>query len=260
LLKVFISKITVPDADRRTSEGIFVLTGSTNPNTVVSLGALVQVDGVVEENRPAANVENLTLTRLRGNLAPTTQIVVVGSGSITPVIIGRVGFLPPTATNSSFPGYIENTAVLNLEDGLDFYESFEGMVLKIPDAIAVAATNQFGEVWVVGDHGRQATGINARGGITISGSAKNPAKNDFNPERIQIEDGIVSGATGGIQVGDSVGNIVGVLSYDFETFELDTLAPLSVSPGALPPETTTLTGAPNTLTIATVVYLYGADN
>lgn len=39
--------------------------------------------------------------------------------------------------------------------------------------------------------------------------------------------------------------------YDFENFELDTLAPLSISPGGLQPETTRLAGAPNALTMAT---------
>lgn len=240
-----------PDTNRRTSEGVFVLTGSTNPTTLASLGDLVQVDGVVEENRPAANVENLTITRIRSNLAPATQTTVVGGGSITPTIIGKAGFLPPKSTISSIHGHIENTAVLNLKDGIDFYESFEGMLLTIPDALAVSATNQFGEVWTVGDQGSKATGISARGGVTISGSAKNPDKRDFNPERIQIDDGIAGGATAGIEVGDSVGDIVGVLTYDFENFELDTLAPLSISLGNLQPETTRLTGAPNALTIAT---------
>ena len=56
------------------------------------------------------------------------------------------------------------------------------MLVEVPNAIAVSSTNQFGEVWVVGDSGAQASGLNDRGGITVT-------RNDFNPERIQFDDG-----------------------------------------------------------------------
>lgn len=84
-----------PDGDPRTSEGIFVLTGSTLPSSLgIAPGTRVAVDGVVEENRPAANVENLTLTRIR-SLSPSTQIAILGTGSFAPGLLGAAGSMPP---------------------------------------------------------------------------------------------------------------------------------------------------------------------
>lgn len=118
------------------------------------------------------------------------------------------------------------------------------MLVEIPHPVAVSATNSFGEIWVVGDAGTEATGINSRGGITIS-------REDFNPERIQIDDGIDFGATAGIALGDGLGSVVGVMSYDFENFEVDTLSDLVVTPAGLAPETTALRSGPDALTVAT---------
>jgi predicted extracellular nuclease len=158
--------------------------------------------------------------------------------------VGLGGRLPPTAVISGVTGYVEDAPSLVLSRGLDFYESLEGMRLEIHDAQAVSRTNQFGEVWVVGDAGAAATGVNPRGGVTIG-----PA--DFNPERIQLEDGIVAGATAGVTVSDHLGTITGVLGYDFGNFELDVLAPLTVAPGGLTPESTELKAGPSHLLVAT---------
>ena len=66
-------------------------------------------------------------------------------------------------------------------DGIDFYESLEGMLVTVDAPLVVASTTSFGETYVVASGGAGATGINARGGITISDG-------DLNPERIQIDD------------------------------------------------------------------------
>ncbi len=58
------------------------------------------------------------------------------------------------------------------------------MRVTAQDVVAVSPTNiraNSSELWAVLDQGAGATGINSRGGITIS-------PNDFNPERIQIDD------------------------------------------------------------------------
>jgi predicted extracellular nuclease len=243
-----------PDNDARTSEGIFVLTGGTRPSDLlITPGSRVVVDGVVEENRPAANVENLTLTRIRSNLDPASQIQVVGSGSFAPAVIGAAGAIPPRKKISDVNGYVEDGTKLKLSKGLDFYESFEGMLVEVQNAVAVSRTNRFGEIWVVGDAGAKATGINSRGGITVR-------KGDFNPERIQIDDGIDFGTTSGVNVGDELGSVVGAMSYDFENFEVDTLADLVVTPGGLTPEITTLRGSSDQLTVATFNVLNLAPN
>ena len=236
-----------PDRDRRTSEGIFVLTGSTRPADLgIAPGSLVEVDGVVEEERPAANVENLTTTRIRSNADPETQIRVLGgTAPIEPTVIGKRGLLPPRRTISRFEGHIEDAGRLNPFEGLDFYESLEGMLVEIRNPVAVAPPSRFGELWVLAEDGRFASGANRRGGITIS-------ERDFNPERIQIDDGIVSGAVpGDINVGAQLESVVGVMRYDFENFEVDTLAPLEVVANDLEREVTDLESGERALTVAT---------
>ncbi|MDJ0946640.1 MAG: endonuclease/exonuclease/phosphatase family protein [Kiloniellales bacterium] len=237
-----------PDDDPRSSEGVFVLTGSTDPGALgVAVDSLVEVDGVVEEERPAANVENLTTTRIRANADPATQVRLLGGAAvIPPTILGQAGLLPPDRTISSFEGFIEDAAALELSDGLDFYESLEGMLLEVSAPQVISPPSRFGEVWVVADGGAGASGINPRGGITLR-------EKDFNPERIQIDDGIVGGAVPvDLDVGARLEPVVGVLRYDFENFEIDTLAPLAVLSDDLTREITELKGARTRLTVATL--------
>ena len=236
------------DGDERSSQGIFVLTGSTDPATLgIAPGALVQVDGVVEEERPAANVENLTTTRIRSNLNPAVQISVLGATTlIEPTVIGRRGLRPPRERISDVEGYVEDAAALDTANGLDFYESLEGMLVEIRNPQVVAPTSPFGEVWVVAEEGRFVSGDNPRGGITIDAD-------DFNPERIQIDDGIVSGSTpDDLNTGALLETVTGVLRYDFENFEVDTLAPLQVVSNDLEREVTELVGDERALTVATL--------
>ena len=236
------------DGDERSSQGIFVLTGSTDPASLgIAPGTLVQVDGVVEEERPAANVENLTTTRIRSNLNPAVQVSVLGATTpIEPTVIGRRGLRPPRKRISDVEGYVEDVAALDTANGLDFYESLEGMLIEIRNPQVVAPTSRFGEVWVVAEEGRFVSGDNPRGGITIDAD-------DFNPERIQIDDGIVSGSTpDDLNTGALLETVTGVLRYDFENFEVDTLAPLQVVSNDLEREVTELVGDERALTVATL--------
>ena len=243
----FYMQDAAPDDDPRSSEGIFVLTGGTDPADLgVTVGSLVQVDGVVEEERPAANVENLTTTRIRANADPAAQVRVLGSGTVAPTLLGQAGLLPPDGTISRFEGFVEDAAALELAEGLDFYESLEGMLVEVSSPQVVSPPSRFGEVWVVADDGAAASGLNRRGGITIR-------PGDFNPERIQIDDGIVGGAVpDDLDVGARLEPVVGVLRYDFENFEIDTLAPLEVVSNDLTREVTRLEGSRRALTVATL--------
>ena len=244
----FYMQEAAPDGDPRSSEGVFVLTGGSDPADLgVTIGSLVQVDGVVEEERPAANVENLTTTRIRANADPASQVTVLGGGgAIAPTLLGQAGLLPPDRTISRFEGFIEDAAALELSEGLDFYESLEGMLVEVSAPQVVSPPSRFGEVWVVADDGAAASGVNARGGITIRAR-------DFNPERIQIDDGIVGGAVpDDLDVGARLAPVVGVLRYDFENFEIDTLAPLEVVSNDLTREVTALKGSRFALTVATL--------
>ncbi|MGK7914877.1 MAG: DNRLRE domain-containing protein [Prochloraceae cyanobacterium] len=234
------------DSNDATSDGIFVFTGS---SPTVNVGDSVEVRGKVTEYLPGNDQENLTITQIT---SPTVTSLTTPLGAITATVIGAGGRAVPTEVidNDRFATFD------SAQDGIDFYESLEGMLVRVNDALAVAPTNRFGEIWVVGDNGINATGINSRGGITISdGSAVNPG-GDFNPERIQIDDTLFTGKSPQVQMGARLGNVEGVVSYSFGNYELlPTIAPY-VTPGNLSTETTNLVGTRDKLTIAS----YNVEN
>jgi len=236
-----------PDASDATSEGLFVFTGSSsNPASLVSVGDIVQVGGRVSEFRPSAN--NLTITELVGPL--TVNKLSSGNPLPTPVVIGAGGRTPPTTViEDDATGDVETSGVFDpASDGMDFYESLEGMLVQVNDAVAVGPTSDFGsnrEIPVVGDNGANAGLRTARGGIIIQPT-------DFNPERIILNDWISGGPTlPPVNVGDSYpGTTAGVIDYSFGNFKLQVILLPPLSDNGLQQETTTPAGT-NQLAVAT---------
>ncbi|HEY3110252.1 MAG TPA: lamin tail domain-containing protein, partial [Chloroflexota bacterium] len=164
-----------PDGDDRTSEGIFVFTGAA-PAVVV--GDAVIVGGTVQEFRPGgATSTNLTTTEIA---TTNTNVVVQSSGNPlpAPVVIGSGGRMPPTEViEDDVGGDVETSGVFDpASDGIDFYESLEGMLVQVNNPVVVGPRNRFGELVVLADDGANAGVRTARGGIVAR-----PA--DFNPER-----------------------------------------------------------------------------
>jgi len=219
------------DGDVATSDGIFVFTSSA-PASNITVGAQVLVSGTVTEFRPGNDASNLSLTEIT---APTTTLY-SGSGlflnpTILPTLLGNGGRVPPSEIiDNDSAGNVEtspSTIFDPAQDGLDFGESLEGMLVQINDARATGPRNGFGEIWVVGDNGANASGVNARGGISL---VERFSGVDFNPERIQLDDGLNGISSPVVNVGDSLGTVRGVLSYGFGNFEvLMTEAPVVTS-------------------------------
>jgi uncharacterized repeat protein (TIGR01451 family) len=236
-----------PDADERTSEGIFVFTSSA---PAVTAGDSVLVSGTVTEFRPGNSANNLTITQIT---SPAITVLSHGSALPTAVILGNGGRVIPNQviSNDAVNGNVETAGTLfdPAEDGIDFYESVEGMRVQINSPVATSPTANFGtseEIWVLADNGANATNRTARGGSLISSG-------DFNPERIQIDD-LINGSTvlPSVDVGAQLGDIVGVVSYDFNNFEvLVPTAPTVIKPSTLQKEVTNLTGGAGQLTVAT---------
>jgi predicted extracellular nuclease len=230
----------MPDLNPSTSEAIFVFTSSA---PTVASGQAVLVSGLITEFRPGgASSDSLTTTELE-----RVTVTPAGPGvAIAPTVVGTGGRVPPSTViedDSTATGNVETSNTFDPDqDGIDFYESLEGMLLRVDDAVAVGPTNSFGEVWVVGNNGANAGTLTSRGGVVI-------APMDFNPERIQLDD--VLADTPDVHVGDRIpGPTVGVLSYDFGNFELLPLAPVVAVAGGLARE---VTASPreNELSIAT---------
>ena len=228
-----------PDASDATSEGLFVFTGgSSNPASMVTVGDIVRVSGRVSEFRPAA--DSLTITELVGPL--TVSKLSSGNPLPTPVTIGIGGRMPPaTVIEDDATGDVEMSGTFDpASDGIDFYESLEGMRVQVNDGIAVGPTSDFGnnrEIPVVVDSGADASLLTTRGGIVVR-------PNDFNPERIILNDWIAGGPTLPlVNVGASYpGATVGVMDYSFGNYKLQVSSLPSLQSGSLQPETTKAAG------------------
>ncbi len=202
----------VGDGDPATADAIRVHTGAAP--TVVA-GDRVRLIGEVREFIPGgATSNNLSVTEL---YRPQVTRLSTGNPLPAPVLIGCAGRRPPTEV-------IDDDRLSRYDpdrDGIDFFESLESMRVTVSDAVAVSATNRFGETFVVADDGRDATGRNRRGGLTVQAD-------DFNPERIQIDpdNTLTPGVTLTVNSGARLGQITGVMGYRYGNYELlPTIAP-----------------------------------
>ena len=234
-----------------TSDAILVFGLNTS---TLSVGQAVLVSGRVTEFRPGgAASTNLTTTEIA---SPT--VTPAGPGAIAPTVVGLGGRVPPTTViEDDASGNVETSGVFDpATDGIDFYESLEAMLLQVNNPVVVGPRNSFGEVWVLADDGADAFLRTTREGILVRklGSAPYPRdyeQGDFNPERIQLEDDIVEGATPAVNVGDHfTSSAVGVLEYNFGNFELQLTSALNRVDGGLVREVAA-TPNENELTIAT---------
>jgi uncharacterized protein len=208
------------DADPATSEGIFVFTSSA---PTVAPGDLVHVNGTVNEFRPGgASTANLTTTELSGS--PSVSVLSTGNPLPAATIVGSGGRIPPDTVieDDAASGNVETSGAFDpASDGLDFWESLEGMRVQLNDAVAVGPTNAFGETQIVGDDGANAGVRTARGGLLLRPS-------DGNPERVVVDDVLVPLPK--MNVGDHYTDpVVGVLDYNFGNFFVEATA----TPGAL---------------------------
>jgi predicted extracellular nuclease len=216
-----------PDTNEATSEGIFVFTRS-KPTVVVADSVLV--DGLVAEFRPGgATSANLTRTEL-----DASAVTVAAHGAPLPpaVVVGPHGRRPPsTVIEDDATGDVDTSGTFDpRKDGIDFYESLEGMRVAVDDAVVIGPRTQFGEVPVLPERGAGAA-VRSRGG----GLVLRPG--DTNPERLIIDDTLAG--VPAVNVGDSFpGRSVGVLDYAFGNFKLFLTATPQVATGEIARETT----------------------
>ncbi|MCX4683761.1 lamin tail domain-containing protein [Kitasatospora purpeofusca] len=214
-----------PDADPATSEALYVYTASA-PG--VAVGDSVQVGGTVSEYRPGGTggTTNLTVTELT---SPSTTVLAHNAALPAATVVGAGGRVPPAAVISSVTtGDVETAGGFQpATDGLDFWESLEGMRVQLNNAAVVGPRASVGEIPVVPQGSTTRT---ARGGILLQAA-------DGNPERVLLDD--VLAPTPAANVGDTLsGATVGVLDYSFGNFKLLVTATPTVLPGGLAPETT----------------------
>ena len=235
----------VPDANDATSEGIFVFTSSA---PTVSVGDSVKVSGTVSEFRPGGSdgLTNLTTTEI---VSPVIVTVSSGNALPAPIVIGAGGRQPPTVIiDDDATGNVETSGLFQpATDGIDFFESLEGMLVRVNNPVAVGPTNSFDETALLADGGANSTLRTPRGGVVISAT-------DFNPDRLIITDGLA--ATPVVNVGATLASFTAVVDYGFGNFMLSPTAPVAVTSNSLTAETTAITGGPSNLTVAS----YNVEN
>ncbi|KAK0617583.1 Endonuclease/exonuclease/phosphatase-like protein [Immersiella caudata] len=214
---------TTPDDDPATSEAIYVF------GTVgASVGDIISLDGKVTEYRQQASYLYLT------EITSPKNVKVISGTTVAPLIIGKDTLSPPTATFSGLdggdvynvPGGVTNISVSNpvlkpKEDGLDFWESLSGELVKIKRPTSIQRANQYGDTWVFGDW--VVSGKNAHGGLTMSGK-------DSNPEAIIIGsplDGTKNPSTS--KMGDQFEDITGVVTCAFGFYRILPLTAIKTS-------------------------------
>lgn len=230
-----------PDRDPGTSEGLFVYTARA-PSVIV--GDEVAVTGTVTEYRSGyTGGADLTTTEIT---SPT--VTTLGTGTVpAATVIGSGGRVPPTTViDDDATGDVETSGTFDpVTDGIDFYESLEGMRVQLTNPVAVGPRSRFGEIPVLGDDGADAAVRTTRGGIVLR-------HGDANPERVLLDDAVLPGSTpAGVSVGDHfAAPAVGVLGYSFGNYKLELTQALRRVPGGLAAQTTTPAG-PGQLAVAT---------
>lgn len=253
------------DGDEATSDALLIFTGGA---PVVAVGDEVRLSGEVSEFIPGgAGTGNLSTTQIAFPAEET--VLSTGNALPTATIIGEAGRTPPTevviSPDETPVNLQDEPGVFNPDiDGIDFYESLEGMLVTVDNPVAISATNRFNETWVVADDGANVTpGLNDRGGLNLN--ADSDGLGDLNPERIQIQydSGLLPEEFDGptLNLGDNLSDVTGVVSYGFGNFEVLVTEAFEVeeaSPNFA--ETATLKGDDDNLSVATYNVLNVTSN
>ncbi|MER6537518.1 endonuclease/exonuclease/phosphatase family protein [Streptomyces sp900105755] len=164
-----------PDDDPATSEGVFVFTSSIPK---VAVGDSVTVTGTVSEYVPGgAATGNQSLTEIT---RPTVTTVSTGNAVPAPVVIDKKS-VPSAYTPTGDTAASNSINGLTLQPkkyALDYYESLEGMNVRVADARVVTATDPYAELWVTVKPHENRTG---RGGSLYR------SYRDQNTGRLQIQ-------------------------------------------------------------------------
>ncbi|MGW1616721.1 lamin tail domain-containing protein [Streptomyces sp. NPDC002285] len=186
------------DADARTSEGVFVFTGSVTPT--VAVGDKVLVTGKVTEHSP--NSATQSVTEITG---PTATVLSAGNALPDPMTL-EAGTVPAAYAPDAGGGSIEGLPLAPTKYALDFYEAHEGELAQFADARVTGGTNEHHELWVTVKNDENPT----RRGGTVYGSYDQP-----NTGRIKVMSLDPAAAVPAADVGDRLaGATTGTIDYD----------------------------------------------
>jgi len=164
------------DGDDRTSDAIFVSQAPIGGRGEVRVGMRLRVQGTLLEEPVADPSVGLTRTSLQ---LDTFQILATDQPLPAAVQLGGPqGRSLPKRVISSHQGHVHEKTSLDLSEGLDFYESLEGMRVSITQPRLIAPGSTYGELYLVADQGREALPpLNARHSLLLD-----LENQDYNPE------------------------------------------------------------------------------
>ena len=247
------------DGDPATSDAITLRTRTTG----LARGDEVRVTGLVIEVVPGGDkTANLSTTTIE---ASAVEVLHRAGPLPRPLVLGRDGRLPPAGdvlspdelpVNLRVREQAERNRFNPESDAIDFFESLEGMLMTVRRPLAVSSTQTYNpeqsEIVTLADAG---AGVPAErrtraGGILLQSGRDNLGGQ--NPERIQIQldAALFPGAVPAVRVGDTLGDVTGVLRYNFGSYEVAATAGFGVTPRTVTPEITMLVGIPGTVTVA----------
>ena len=208
----FMMQSVKPDDLTCTSEGIFVFTKN---YADVMVTDLVSVSGLVDEFFDGkAEEQNLSQTEI---IQPKFSIIQSEYEIPDPIILDD--FIENIPKN-----IIENDQMTKFdpsEDGLDFYESLESMLVEIRNGIVVAPRNNYGEIVVLPETFVNSNSISTQGALLST-------KEDFNPEKVMIK--LPSIFDQPVNVGDKINNpLIGVMDYSYGNFKILEVSPIEIS-------------------------------
>jgi 2',3'-cyclic-nucleotide 2'-phosphodiesterase (5'-nucleotidase family)/predicted extracellular nuclease len=238
--KGFFMQDPNPDDNDNTSEGIFVY--STNESLKPAVGDLVKVTGAVSEYNEGSN-GNLTSTQIT-----MTARTIVDQEQELPeaIILGKNGRPIPSSV-------VDNDGMTEFqpeEDGIDFYESLEGMLVELPTPTVLSP------YWTSGSGNSIVYNIPTRvqneeiDVITPAGGLVLKEQGNLNPQRLLIAYGNPGRE---LNTGDVFSaNVTGVIGYNNGNFKV---IPAwnglpAITPSTFAQETTKLEGHEDKLLIA----------
>jgi predicted extracellular nuclease len=235
-----------PDQDLATSEGLLLVGAQKGLLDRLMPGDRVTATGAVREITDRERGSALPVTTL---VVETLQVIEQGVALPDPLIIGRGGRVPPNAViDDDSNGMLNNPAEAGPfdpeSDGVDFWESLEGMRVQVYNAVTISGVHYDSEVVVVADGGADASSLNARGALPISPT-------DANPERIILSTAGAPITLPTMAAGDRLASpVTGVIHYQWghPCLMLDALA--EILPAGLKREQTELRGDDSHLTVA----------
>ncbi|WP_391560793.1 5'-nucleotidase C-terminal domain-containing protein, partial [Robertmurraya sp.] len=196
-----------PDDNLNTAEGLLVY----KPTHGVAVGDSVTVSGLVKEwvlDGYAEKLQtDLAMTEIN---AQSGKITKVSSGNElpAPIVIGKDVIPPSSVIDNDKFGTFDPA-----EDGIDFYESLEGMLVSIENP-TVTGPQKYGEVPII--TGQVEGKAYTKEGIPLL------TKENQNPEKMLLQLDDRSYVT---KAGDSFdGTVTGVVSYTFSNFKILTKA------------------------------------